>query len=137
MILWSLLAAPGVAQGQLDSRQATPSAEKLIAAEGSIGGANWQAASANSYGAQQLVGDDQLARGLADAAPKKELDRGVRISAEKHHRGASWVAPMIWTLAGLGSLLVLSAAAVLLWRLATRAQAEREPPPMIYDLPRI
>ena len=137
MVFWSLLAAPAAAQGQLDTRQASASAEKLIASEGTIGGANWQAASANSYGAQQMMGDDQLARGLDEAAPKKELASGVRISAEKHHRSASWMAPMIWTLAGLGSLLVLSAAAVLVLRLAARSQADREPPPMIYDLPRV
>ena len=136
-MLWSIFAAPGAAQGLLDNRQTSQSAEKLVATEGSIGGANWQAASANSSGAQQLMGDDQLARGIADGAPQKELARGVRISAEKHRGAAWWVAPMIWTLAGLGSILVLSAGAVLVLRLTARSQADREPPPMLYDLPRV
>ncbi len=136
-MLWSIFAAPGAAQGLLDNHQTSQSAEKLVATEGSIGGESWQPTSANSSGAQQLMGDEQLARGIAEATPKQELARGVRISAEKHHGAAWWVAPMIWTLAGVGTILVLSAATVLILRLASRSQAQRQPPPMLYDLPRV
>jgi hypothetical protein len=132
---WAATAGIGAAQSVNDARSQSP-ADRLIASEGSVHGANWSAASASSIGSQQFVGDDNLARGLEDAPARNEISFGNAIGAGKHRHAAWWMTPLIWTLASFGGLLVLSAAAVLIWRLATRSQVDREPPPMLFDLPR-
>ncbi len=121
----------------MDNRQPSQSVEKLLQSEGTVGGGNWASASANSYGAQQMMGDEQLARGLADAAPKKDIPKGTRLTPEKHHGARWWVTPMVYVLAGAGSLLILSAGVMVVFRVFGRSQVEREQSPMLYELPPI